>query len=78
MSTMGSFAEHATIATVDMQGDERDTIRQKQNMMRWDTRKKRFVKGSGIGADNKKLITTESGTKISASFKSGRYVERDS
>ncbi|RUS17994.1 NUC160 domain-containing protein [Endogone sp. FLAS-F59071] len=75
MSTMGSFAEHATAATVDMQGDERDMIRQKQNMIRWDTRKKKFVKGSGIGADNKKLITTESGTKISASFKSGRYTD---
>ncbi|RUS25867.1 P-loop containing nucleoside triphosphate hydrolase protein [Jimgerdemannia flammicorona] len=75
MSTSGSFIEQASTATVDMQGDERDTMRQKQNILRWDARKKKFVRGTGIGADNKKLITTESGTKISASFKSGRYTD---
>lgn len=68
----GSFMEQAAAATLDLTGDDKDTLRQAQNKLRWDAKKKKFVRGTGIGADNKKLIKTESGAKISASFKSGR------
>ncbi|KAF9969077.1 ATP-dependent RNA helicase dbp10 [Actinomortierella ambigua] len=71
----GSFLEQAQRATMDMQGDERETLGRAKNMMKWDAKKKKFVRGGGVGADNKKLITTESGNKISASFKSGRFQE---
>jgi len=64
-----SFAEQAQRAVLDSQGHEHSLL-QKTNALRWDSKKKNFVRGSGI--DNKKLITTESGTKIPATYKSGR------
>jgi ATP-dependent RNA helicase DDX54/DBP10 len=47
----------------------------RQSQLKWDRKKKKFVKGDGIGADNVKLIKTESGTKLPISYKSGRYDE---
>jgi len=64
-----SFAEQAQRAVLDSQGDEHSLL-QKTNALRWDSKKKNFVRG--LGTDNKKLITTESGTKIPATYKSGR------
>lgn len=43
--------------------------------MRWDRRTKKFIKGDGVGADNKKLVRSESGQKLPASFKSGVFDE---
>lgn len=68
-----SFVEQAQKAILDPQGDETSTIQSRKNQLRWDTKKKRFVRGLGIGSDNKKLITTEGGTKIPATYKGGRY-----
>ncbi|KAJ2955820.1 hypothetical protein NQZ79_g8232 [Umbelopsis isabellina] len=73
MNTSGNFVEQAAKASLDLVGDERDTMTQKKNQLRWDAKKKNFVQGTGIGSDNKKMIRTESGTLISASFKSGRF-----
>ncbi|KAF9118912.1 ATP-dependent RNA helicase dbp10, partial [Mortierella sp. 14UC] len=73
VNTNNSFLEQAQHASMDMNGDERETMNRTRNTIKWDAKKKKFVKGLGIGADNKKLITTESGNKISASFKSGRF-----
>ncbi|KAF9913756.1 ATP-dependent RNA helicase dbp10 [Lobosporangium transversale] len=75
VNTKNSFLEQAANATMNLNGDDRDTMSRTKNTIKWDARKKKFVKGLGIGADNKKLITTESGNKISASFKSGRFSE---
>ncbi|KAF9999645.1 ATP-dependent RNA helicase dbp10, partial [Modicella reniformis] len=75
VNTNSSFLEQATHATMNLNGDERETMNRTKNTVKWDAKKKKFVKGMGIGADNKKLITTESGNKISASFKSGRFSE---
>ncbi|KAF9376807.1 ATP-dependent RNA helicase dbp10, partial [Podila verticillata] len=75
VNTNNSFLEQAQHATMDMNGDERETMNRTKNTIKWDAKKKKFVKGLGIGADNKKLITTESGNKISASFKSGRFTD---
>lgn len=72
MNTSGSFAEQAAKASLDLVGDERETMTQKKNQLRWDAKKKNFVQGTGVGSDNKKMIRTESGALISASFKSGR------
>jgi len=43
--------------------------------MTWDKRKKKFVQGDGVGADNVKLVKTESGVKLPATYRSGRFEE---
>ena len=43
--------------------------------MKWDRKKKRFTSGDQVGADNKKLIRSESGALLPASYNSGRYKE---
>lgn len=61
-------------ATFDLVGDESAVGRQKRQL-NWDKKKKRFVKGDRTGADNVKLVTTESGTKLPATYRSGRFDE---
>ncbi|KAF9138655.1 ATP-dependent RNA helicase dbp10, partial [Linnemannia schmuckeri] len=61
VNTNNSFLEQAQHATMDMNGDERETMNRTRNTIKWDAKKKKFVKGLGIGADNKKLITTDRG-----------------
>ncbi|KAI8368300.1 P-loop containing nucleoside triphosphate hydrolase protein [Radiomyces spectabilis] len=75
MNTSGNFVEQAGKAQLDLIGDDNDTMRSTKNLLRWDSKKRKFVKGTGIGSDNKKMIRTESGALISASFKSGRFDE---
>ncbi|CAI2190966.1 18209_t:CDS:2, partial [Funneliformis geosporum] len=70
-----SFAEESKKAIMETQTDEHVPQLGKNKMLRWDSKKKKFVKGIGIGSDNKKLITTESGIKIPATYKSGRFKE---
>jgi ATP-dependent RNA helicase DDX54/DBP10 len=48
---------------------------QKASTLRWDRKNKRVVKGDGGGADNKKLIRTESGARLPASYRSGKFEE---
>ena len=43
--------------------------------MTWDKKKKKFVQGDGVGADNVKLVKTESGAKLPATYRSGRFEE---
>lgn len=73
-----TFAAQAANATFALPGDEEATSRQtaqKASTLRWDRKNKRVVKGDGVGADNKKLIKTESGTRLPATFQSGKYDE---
>lgn len=72
-----SFTQQANRATFTLADDEAKlgTKSQAPNTTRWDVKKKKFVQGDGTGSDNKKLIKTESGRKLPASFKSGRYDE---
>ncbi|KIM75501.1 hypothetical protein PILCRDRAFT_673146 [Piloderma croceum F 1598] len=69
-----SFAEQARGATFDLAGDEGVAERQKRQM-NWDKKKKKFIKGDGVGADNVKLVKTENGTRLPASYRSGRFDE---
>jgi len=43
--------------------------------MTWSKKKKKFVRGDGAGADNVKMVKTESGAKLPASYRSGRFDE---
>ncbi|KAK0540215.1 ATP-dependent RNA helicase dbp10 [Tilletia horrida] len=73
----GSFAEQARLATFGLATDEATlgTQTQRVNAQRWDTKKQKFIRGDGTGSDNKKLIRTESGARLPASFRSGRWEE---
>ncbi|KAJ2556444.1 ATP-dependent RNA helicase dbp10, partial [Coemansia sp. RSA 1933] len=79
MNTGGSFAEKAQGAILALNGDENETLlsmqhaKQSKNALRWDSKKKNFVRGNGVGADNKKLIKTESGTYLPATYKAGTF-----
>ncbi|KAF7376175.1 ATP-dependent RNA helicase DBP10 [Mycena sanguinolenta] len=69
-----SFAEQARGATFDLTGDE-GVAERKRRQLQWDKKKKRFVKGDGVGADNIKLVKTEGGTRLPATYRSGRFDE---
>jgi ATP-dependent RNA helicase DDX54/DBP10 len=69
-----SFAEQARGATFDLAGDEGVVERQKRQMT-WDKKRKKFIKGDGVGADNVKLVKTENGTRLPATYRSGRFDE---
>ncbi|KAN0064496.1 ATP-dependent RNA helicase dbp10 [Thecaphora frezii] len=72
-----SFLQQARTAAYDVAGDDSTfgTQIQRPNAARWDTKKKKFIQGDGVGADNKKMIRTESGLRLPASFRSGRFEE---
>lgn len=77
LNNSDSFTQQANRATFSLADDEAKlgTKSQAPNTSRWDVKKKKFIQGDGTGSDNKKLIKTESGKKLPASFKSGRYDE---
>ncbi|RKP36671.1 P-loop containing nucleoside triphosphate hydrolase protein [Dimargaris cristalligena] len=70
-----SFLEQAQSAVFDLNADDNSDMLKKQNALRWDTKKKKFVRGIGLGSDNKKMLRTESGARIPASYASGSYTE---
>lgn len=70
-----SFVEQARNATFDLAGDEALLDQRKRKQMTWDKKKKKFVQGDGTGADNVKLIKTESGVKLPVTYRSGRFEE---
>ena len=61
---------------MNMVGDEgRAQGAQKASQMKWDRKKKRFAASDQVGADNKKMIRSESGALLPATYNSGRYKE---
>jgi ATP-dependent RNA helicase DDX54/DBP10 len=70
-----SFVEQVRNATFDLAGDEAVLDQRKRKQMTWDKKKKKFVQGDGVGADNVKLVKTESGVKLPATYRSGRFDE---
>lgn len=69
-----SFATQAQGASFDLVGDVTLSDRQRHKLS-WDKKKKNFVKGDGTGADNMKLVRTENGTRLPATYRSGRFDE---
>lgn len=71
-----SFAEQARSATLDLNADDGEAQRaQKASQLKWDKKRKRFVKDTPSGDGNTKMIKGESGALLPATFKSGRYAE---
>jgi ATP-dependent RNA helicase DDX54/DBP10 len=72
-----SFVEQARTATFDLTNDDGATLTRQRHgkQLNWDKKKKKFVQGTGEGADNVKMVRTESGTKLPASYRSGRFEE---
>ena len=70
-----SFAEQARNVAFDLTGDEAAAQERQRRELKWDKKKKRFVKGTGEGADNVKLVKTESGVKLPVTYRSGRFDE---
>jgi len=69
-----SFIEQAQDVAFDLTGDEGIQER-KRRQLRWDKKKKKFIQGTGEGGDNVKIIRTESGAKLPATYRSGRFDE---
>jgi ATP-dependent RNA helicase DDX54/DBP10 len=59
-------------ASFDVLGDDEDGLKKKKSAMIWDSKKHRFIRPT-VGADNKKMIRTESGALLPASYKTKRY-----
>ncbi|KAL1725871.1 P-loop containing nucleoside triphosphate hydrolase protein [Schizophyllum commune] len=74
LSNGQSFVEQARGAQFDLTGDE-NLLDKQRKQMHWDKKKKRFVQGDGVGADNVKLVRTESGQRLPATYRSGRFDE---
>lgn len=71
-----NFVEAARGATMDLAGDEGSKgFGEARSVMRWDKRHKKYVARANDddGSKGKKLVRGESGAKIAASFRSGRY-----
>lgn len=71
-----NFVDQVSKVTFDMTQDEgAATKTNRPSQLKWDRKKKKMVAGDGIGADNKKMIRSESGALLPASYKSGRFDE---
>ncbi|RXK42210.1 hypothetical protein M231_00568 [Tremella mesenterica] len=68
------FSTQLRSATFDLSTDEGARPRlQKASQLRWDRRKKKFLQGSSIESRDQKMIRSESGALLPASFSSGRF-----
>lgn len=72
-----NFADAARNVTMDLNNDESKAFGEpsKVNQMRWDKGSKKYVSRANDedGSKGKKLVRGESGQKIAASFRSGRF-----
>lgn len=68
-----SFVKQAQNVTFELTNDEGKA--DLSNKQVWDKKKKKFVRGDRAGADNVKMVRTENGTRLPATFRSGRFDE---
>ncbi|XP_023674426.1 ATP-dependent RNA helicase DDX54 [Paramormyrops kingsleyae] len=61
------FEKQASSAILDLMGDEGNQLNQYKNVMKWDRKRKRFVRDTG--KEDKKKVRTESGRIVSTSSK---------
>lgn len=67
-----NFDEQINDAILDITADDVNEIKHQKNKLKWDRKKKKFVR-EDISDPKKKKIKTESGVWIPASYKSDRY-----
>lgn len=68
------FVNEASNAAYDLNDDDKvQTHKQSSAVVQWDRKRKKYVNTRGL--DNKKYIIGESGRKIPASFRSGKFDE---
>ena len=67
------FTNAAADAAYDLHNDDKVQVHKQTATVKWDKKRKKYVNMQGI--DNKKYIIGESGQKIAASFKSGKFDE---
>jgi hypothetical protein len=73
LSEEGSFSSQLRGATVDMAPDEGGRARaQKASQLQWDRKRKRFSRAP-LNSGNEKMIRSESGALLPATFNSGRF-----
>ncbi|XP_002739459.1 ATP-dependent RNA helicase DDX54-like [Saccoglossus kowalevskii] len=68
-----SFDQQASRAMLDLTGDDADMMKKHKDNIKWDRKKKKFIRDAGDEQSKKKKIKTESGTYIHASYKSNIY-----
>ncbi|GAA5824264.1 hypothetical protein JCM3770_004377, partial [Rhodotorula araucariae] len=71
-------AQHSTYDITgrgDTEGTPAEAMSQRASTLKWDRKSKKFIRADQVGADNKKLIRTESGQRLPASFKAGVFDE---
>lgn len=74
--TNANFAAASRSATMDLTGDEvQKGFGEPRSIMRWDKRHKKYVarQNDEDGSKGERLVRGESGAKIAASFRSGRF-----
>lgn len=74
--TNDNFAAASRNATMDLTGDEgQKGFGEPRSIMRWDKRHKKYVarQNDEDGSKGERLVRGESGAKIAASFRSGRF-----
>ncbi|SCU80543.1 LADA_0B08152g1_1 [Lachancea dasiensis] len=67
------FSNDAASATFDLHNDDKIQNHKQVATVKWDKKRKKYVNSQGL--DNKKYIMGESGHKIPASFRSGKFDE---
>lgn len=70
----GSFEQQASSAVLDLMGDESNTLNQNKSLMKWDRKRKRFVRDTGKEEKNKK-IRTESGQVVTSKKRKKSFYE---
>ncbi|CCE92047.1 ATP-dependent RNA helicase DBP10 TDEL_0D04630 [Torulaspora delbrueckii] len=73
LNLTSGFTTDAAQAACDINGDDKVQVHKQNATVKWDSKKKKYINSQG--ADNKKYIVGESGQKIPASFRSGKYAE---
>lgn len=68
---LSSFANDAALATFDLNSDEK--IQKQSQVMRWDKKKGKYI--NSRSADDTKYILSESGQRIPATLRSGKFDE---
>lgn len=67
------FTNDASQAAFDLANDDKVQVHKQTATVKWDKKRKKYVNTQGL--DNKKYIIGESGQKIPASFRSGKFQE---